>query len=359
MRELEQVVRSRWEEFGHTGKRPERFMYVLSGERHWHSKAVLYCLADDRSAPAVIVKIQKDDLHLSLLENEYLQLKALHTHERLGKLRHSIPRPLFFGQVADRPVLIEAYMPGVPFSKHARRRDPRSFLKLSEWLRAFHLRTLGPAKILTEHEVCVYFRHPVESALQVIDGHRSLQIFLDGYRRRLEALVGANLSFVFSHNDLCLSNVRFDGERISVIDWEFSRQPDLPLLDLINAFLFFAMTWRRLTYIEAFRGVFFGHNGLSALFWQCLENYVKDVELPPGMLHLFLVQYLISRIPLLRSIGNVAGLEDTLQCLGALAEGRVAQKPWRDLEACARALPLQQKEVEAHERQDEDHRPTG
>jgi aminoglycoside phosphotransferase len=335
LRELEQVVRSRWEEFGYTGKRPERFMYVLSGERHSHSKAVLFCLPDDRSAPAVIVKIQKDDLHLPLLENEHLHLRALHAHEGLGELRQSIPRPLFYGQVADHPVLIESYMPGIPFSKHSRRRDPRSFLKLSEWLRAFHMRTLGQARILTEHEVGVYFFRRLESAMQVINGHRSLQLFLGGFGRRLQDLAGAKLSFVFSHNDLCLSNVRFDGERISVIDWEFAGYPDLPLLDLINAFLFFAMTWGRLNYIEAFRGAFFGHNGLSLLFRQCLDSYVRDVGLPPGMLHLLLVQYLVSRIPLLRSIGNMSGLGDTLQCLGALAEDRVAQKSWTDIEMCA------------------------
>ena len=335
LRELEQIVRARWKEFGYTGKRPERLICVLSGDRHLHSKAVLYCLPDERSAPAVIVKIQKDDLHLPLLRNEYLHLKALHAREGLGELRQSIPRPLFFGEVADHPVLIQSYMPGVPFSKHARRRDPGSFLKLSEWLRAFHMLTLRPARILTEREVGVYFLHPLELAMQVISGHGSLQFFLEEYGRRLEALSTANLSFVFSHNDLCLSNVRFDGQRINVIDWEFSREPDLPLLDLINAFLFFAMTWRRLSYVEAFHGAFSGHNGVSVLFRQCLENYVRDVELSPGMLPLLLVQYLISRIPLLKSIGNVAGLEDTLQCLGALAEGGVAQKPWTDLAACA------------------------
>jgi phosphotransferase family enzyme len=335
LRALEQVLLSRWEEFGFTAKRPERFVYVLSGERHWHSKAVLFCLPGNRDARAVIVKVQKDDLHLPLLENEYLRLKALHAHAGLRELRESIPRPLYFGQVAEHPVLIETYMPGVPFSKHARRREPESFLKLSEWLRAFHFGTRGAARTLTEREVGVYFLRPLESAMQVINGHRSVRLFLDGFGRRLEDLSGAKLPFVFSHNDLCLNNVRFDGERISVIDWEFSRHPDLPLLDLMNVFLFFAMTWRRLSYTEAFCGTFSGDNRLSRLFRQCLGRYVRDLGLPPGVLHLLVVQYLISRIPLLRSIGNVANFEETLRCLCAIAKGRVTQEPWTDLLAGA------------------------
>lgn len=332
LRELEWVLASRWEQFGFPGGRPDRFLHTLSAEGHWHSKAVLYCFPRDRMRQAVIVKIQKDDLHLPLLENEHLRLKVLHAHEGLGELRESIPRPLYFGQVAGHPVLIETYMPGVPFSKHARRREPDSFLKLSEWLRAFHFRTLGATRTLTEPEIGVYFLRPLESAMQAINGNRSVHLFLDNFGRRLEDLSGGKLPLVFSHNDLCLNNVRFDGERIRVIDWEFSRHPDLPVSDLINAFLFFAMTWRRLSYTEAFRLTFFGDNRLSLLFRRCPKPYVEDLGLSPGMLHFLLVQYLISRIPLLRSVGNLANLEDTLGCLGALAEGRVAQRPWTDLQ---------------------------
>jgi aminoglycoside phosphotransferase len=321
---------SRWEQFGFAGGRPERFLYTLSAERHWHSKAVLYCFPHDRRKQAVIVKIQKDDLHLGLLENEYLHLKALHNDVGLGELRESIPRPLFFGQVADHPLLIETYMPGVPFSKHAQRREPESFLRVAEWLRAFHTRTVGGARTLTAPDISVYFLRPLEAAMQAINGHRSIRLFLDHFRRRLEALPGTELPLVFSHNDLCLNNVRFDGERIRVIDWEFSRHPDLPLSDLVNAFLFFAMTWRKLSYTEAFRLTFFGDNGLSLLFRRCLSGYAKDLGLSPGMLHLLLVQYLISRIHLLKSVGNVANLADILGCLCTLAEGRVAPKPWTD-----------------------------
>ena len=143
----------------------------------------------------------------------------------------------------------------VPFSKHAQRREPDSFLKLAEWLGAFHTRTVGAARTLTAHDISVYFLRPIESAMQAINGHRSIRLFLDHFGRRLDALVGTELPLVFSHNDLCLNNVRFDGKRIRVIDWEFSRYPDLPLSDLINAFLYFAMTWRKLSYTEAFQAL--------------------------------------------------------------------------------------------------------
>lgn len=331
LRELEEVLASRWGEFGFTGGRPERFLYTLSAERYWHSKAVLYCFPRDRREQAVIVKIQKDDLHHPLLENEYLRLKALHGHENLRELRESIPRPLYFGQVADHPLLIETYMPGIPFSKHARRREPESFLKLSEWLRAFHLRTLGATGTLTEDQIGIHFLRPLESARQAINGHRSMHLFLDHFGRRLEALSGAELPFVFSHNDLCLNNIRFDGERIRVIDWEFSCHPDLPLSDLINAFLFFAMTWKKLSYAEAFQLAFSGGNGLSLLFKQCVGEYLRELQLHPMLLSLLVVQYLISRISLLQSIGNVTSQQDALLCLEAIADGRVDTEASRDL----------------------------
>ena len=329
--ELEQVLLSTREQFGQTGSGLEHFRYVLSAERHWHSKAVLYCLPRDRRGQTLVVKVQKDSLHLPLLENEYECLKALHGHEGLQDLRKSIPRPLFFGQMAGHPVMVETYVPGVPFSKFSRRRDPGWFLRVFEWLKAFHVGTLHATRLLTREDIGVYFLQPLESAMRTINKCGSFGTFLDSFRQKAEELSGAGLPFVFSHNDLSLNNIRFQRDRIGVIDWEFSRDPDLPLSDLMNVFLFFAMTWKRLSYPEAFRLAFTGGNGLSPLLKRCLREYVRDLGLPPAMLSLLVVQYLISRIPLLQSIGSVEGYEDTLWCLDALSDGRVDLDPWNDL----------------------------
>jgi hypothetical protein len=338
LQELERVLLSKWKEFDQTGNGPEHFQYVLSAERHWHSKAVLYCLPQDGRRQAVVVKIQKESLKLPLLENEYVHLKALHGHERLRDLRASIPRPLFFGEMAGHPVLVQTYVPGVPFSKFSRRRDPEWFLRLSEWLRRFHVRTLRAPRFLTGEDIGVYFLHPLESAMRTIKGDGSLGTFLNDFGRKAEELCGASLTFVFNHNDLTLNNIRFHGDRVGVIDWEFSRDPDLPLSDLMNAFLFFAMTWKRVSYPEAFRLAFAGGSELSLLLRRCLRDYFRDLGLSPAMLVPLVVQYLISRILLLKSIGSVEGCEDTLCCLNALADGRVGLAPWDEVGLRDRAL---------------------
>jgi len=331
LQELERILLASWEEFGFTGDRPERFLYLLSAERHWHSKSVFYCLPHERWTQAVVVKIQREDVHLPLLENEYRRLKTLHAHEGLWKLKDSIPRPLYFGRVTDHPVLIETYMPGAPFSKYARRREPESFLKLSKWLRAFHSMTRCGNACLGREEIEAYFLGPLESAIRASHGCRPARGFLISFRKRLEDLRGQPLPFVFGHNDLCLNNIRFHENRINVIDWEFSRHPDLPVLDLINAYLYFVMMLKKLCYREAFRVAFSESNGVSLLLKQCLADYLGALGLPPAMLFPLVVQYLICRIPLLLSIGNVTGFEDTVWCLQAIAEGQVDLEAWKDL----------------------------
>jgi hypothetical protein len=328
---LERVLSSKWEEFGCSGSRPERFLFILSTERHWHSKTVLHCLPDDHTAQPVIVKVQRDDLHLPLLENEYLRLKSLHGHEGVQGFRRSIPRPLFFGRIGGHLALIETFVPGVPFSKHSRRRDPELFLELSNWLSALHARTRLAARSMTEKEMGAHFLDPLESAIRALEGRRSVQLLLDGFRQRMEELSRAGLPFVFSHNDLCMNNIRFQGDRVGVIDWEFSRGPDLPLHDLINAFLFFGMTWRRLSYTEAFRLAFSPDDGLHILLKRCVRRYVRDLGVSPAAIPLLVVQYLLSRIPLLQSIGNMTSCEETIECLQAVAEGRVDLDIWNGL----------------------------
>jgi hypothetical protein len=320
---LERVLLANWEAFGGQGKRPDRFRYVLFAGRHWHSKAVIYCLPEGREGATLVVKVQRENLQRALLESEYRCLLALHEDERLQELRPSIPRPLFLGPIDGHLSLIETYMPGVPFSKHARRRDPELFLRVTRWLGAFHRRTVRKAGGLTEAEIGQHFLRPLESAMPVLEASERLRLFLDGFRQRVLALAGTPIALVVSHNDLCTSNIRFPAERIGVIDWEFSRDPDLPLFDLLNAFLFFVMTWQRLDYPAAFRAAFSGTHEANRLLDRCLRAYVQDLGLSPGMLQLLVVQYLISRIPFLESLGDAANAREAIACLEAIADGQV------------------------------------
>jgi hypothetical protein len=127
---------------------------------------------------------------------------------------------------------------------------------------------------------------------------------------------------------LTLNNIRFQGDRIGVIDWEFSCSPDLPILDLINAYLFFAMTWKGLSYTESFRLAFSGGNELSRLLRQCIRSYVRDLGVPAILFGPLVVQYLASRILLLKRVGNMTNCEEVIRCLRAVAAGEV------DLDAC-------------------------
>ena len=331
LRQLDRLLRSRWEEFGCPGRRPERFLYALSAERHPHSKAVLCCLPQGDGAEALIVKIQKDDLQQPFLRTEYARLKALDGQESLRELRASIPRPLFFGEIAGHPALIETFVPGVPFSKHSRRREPGLFLGVSNWLRAFHSHTLRTSASGPKAEIAGHFLRPLELAKHALRGNRSIQHFLDCIGQKVDALSGTGLPLVFGHNDLTLNNIRFQGNRIGVIDWEFSRSPDLPLLDLINVFLFFAMTWKRLSYTKSFRLAFSEGNDVSGLLRQCIRDYVRDLGLPSALLSPLVVQYLVSRIPLLQRVGNLRNCEEVVWCLHAVAVGDVDLEAW---EAC-------------------------
>ncbi len=326
--ELARLLMSKWKEFGCRGRTPGKFHCVLSGGRHRHSKIVVYCVPDSGEAQPLVVKIQRDDLDLPLLENEYLQLKTLHRFAGLAEMTNSIPNPLFFGELLGRPTLIETYLPGVPFARHSQRRNPRSLLRSFAWLKAFHVRTIRDAGFLAGERIDRYFLYPVESALRDINELQPLAPFLSRFMREVGGLAGLGVPLVFNHNDLCLNNIRFDGEAIRVIDWEFSQYPGLPLFDVINLFLFFTMTWKKLGYREAFILAFAENNDVSSLLKGLVRDYLRDLNFHRSLVGLLIIQYLISRVLLLRSIGSVAGFEDSLWCLAAVARGHVDLDRW-------------------------------
>lgn len=331
IRELERVLLSNWEEFGCPGSRPRQLAYILSGERHRHSKVIVYCLPEERNAPPLVAKIQRADMAIPQLDNEYVQLKALHALPGLEEMRGSIPKPLFFGELAGHHVMIETYLPGVPFSKHLRRKGPRCLHWSFEWLTAFHARTVKETRRLTAGEIEIHFLAPLESAIGGMDALRPFRPFLMAYRRRIEALADITIPVVFCHHDLCLNNIRFHKDAVGVIDWEFARYPDLPFLDVINLFLFSAMTWKGLRYPKAFALAFAENGGLSTLLKRMVREYCETLRLDPGLVGPLVVQYLISRISLLGSIGSTAGVEDSIRCLAAVATGQVDLQRWTDL----------------------------
>ena len=90
------------------------------------------------------------------------------------------------------------------------------------------------------------------------------------------------------------------------------------------------MTWKRLSYLEAFRLVFSGENEVGQLLRRCVGEYSMDLGLSPAMLPVLVVRYLISRILLLQSIGNPGSCDDAVSCLQGIADGHLDVGSWRE-----------------------------
>lgn len=206
------------------------------------------------AAPVAVVKLARTYSGTLSLRRHTAALAALHADERLGAWRSLLPSIVAGGVVGEQSYLVEGLLPGVGARAFAAQSsegralvEDAAVVAISE----LHRRTAAPVTVrgpMLERLI----GEPV-LALRRVDAELARQSLLQVRLQRLEseltdALAGRTIAAAWIHGDFTLGNIlmRKDGSAVvGIIDWEFARPDDLPLVDVLQLLLTGRMIERR------------------------------------------------------------------------------------------------------------------
>ncbi len=211
-------------------------------------KELYWVFAKGDRQPCALIKRPRHPEDGIRIEREASRLAALGRPPLAG--RPGIPATHLALTLDSEPLLVLPFFPGQPmshllahpFQRFSERRWMRLLDRAAQWL--LDLQKAG--------------------RLRLRDGQPSMDEnkMLAGQPALREALYSGELEATVQHGDFNPANILVDGETLTVVDWEWSEWPGLPLVDLINLALrssLWRTTWGhsrgRLPCLEDFHNV--------------------------------------------------------------------------------------------------------
>jgi hypothetical protein len=175
------------------------------------------------------------DFHVA---READNLRRFHEAMQGGPAMQMLPRVLFDGPIEGVRVLMEEGIPGVSLQEVlASGKEVRDALMTC----AFGLAEMHKAtttKRITVDEACLkeWLFDPWDELLHRFPDYARQQgeAVTAWLREAAEAVTGMEIPLTGQHGDFSSFNIRIDGERIAVIDWEDARFDFPPFLDMNN-----------------------------------------------------------------------------------------------------------------------------
>jgi aminoglycoside phosphotransferase (APT) family kinase protein len=286
-----------------------RPLVLARGEGAW-SRVVLLCFRPLDRHPHQVVKIPRTPAHNEATEREQRVLEAVR-----GMLPReavaSVPQPRGRYDLWGLSVAAESYLPGRPLSATVGTSDEgqrRALTGAVRWLAEFHAHTTVERVPVDDVRAAEILVAPVRGAVRLLTDDRRAA---DAVERRLADLPGATVPMVWAHGDLTPRNMRWDGRRHTVVDWEAARHGPA-LCDLLYLLLHWA--WPDETSFgadpeRAFRRVFLTPSGFpaaqsrAAVGTYCTALGLQQ-RLVPVLLLTMLAQQALDRADRIRDVGR-------------------------------------------------------
>jgi hypothetical protein len=201
---------------------------VATSWRQTEGSALVFSFAGKNRVPVVVAKQAAPSKRATALHESNMLTEVASTAERAGV---GVPRLIEFLDAPRQTYLLETGVSGRPISQLLPNR-PRELStvihKLSTWLEAWHRASVQIAP-LTRAECEELILEPARS---LAEGLHFGPEYLGWLHEVSSQLIGRDVPWVNTHNDLTMANVLQDnGGRISVVDWEAARVRGLPLAD--------------------------------------------------------------------------------------------------------------------------------
>jgi hypothetical protein len=328
---LAQHVRREWPRLVPDRAPPARLRLARLRTRPGPRSTVsLLVFADDRAAPDLVLKVNRDPNYPDSVEREFAMFSAIHA--RVRGCGAAIPQPVFLERVGRHVVFGQTALPGRPFpvrafqcSERVRRRRVMPLVdRALEWLTAFHAETSTGGWALDADFIHAHGRAVFDAVVARYPEAVAWREELRGIERQLAKFDGALLPRGAVHGDFTHANLLFDERRVAVVDWEDCEPDGLPLTDV-----FFLVCQLALSYHgeaasgpASFRRFLGGDGPVQKRLVEGLRGYAARLGFDPRLIGLLLPSFLggllVKEYPVHRA-RTTYGFA-TLECLRAAVD---------------------------------------
>jgi hypothetical protein len=275
--------------------------FLTRGSNGKHAKASFLLFADDDREPFCVVKVPIFDEGSEFLQNE---------HDILHRLRAlnapaggpAAPRCWLISGLERRPVLIQEAFTAVPLRKLIRRENRVDLLRLGvESISNLHQATRVD-HLFSKEDYVKFVAEPVQNALKD-EKYRPVKASLDQMALRLEGLIEEKIPLVLCHHDFRVSNIRIEGEKLQLFDWEFAQWPGLPIVDVLNFIVDYHAERNLIDFGAAFTEISKNNlRGFTGEIGSLLEQYCVRMGLNKALIPLWMDLFLVQKLLLAQRI---------------------------------------------------------
>jgi thiamine kinase-like enzyme len=201
---------------------------VATSWRESGGSSIVFAFGPGDGSPALIAKRPSEQKFATILHEATMLNEVARTAEAAGV---TVPRLVQLLEERMQPCLLETGVPGRPASEILKRRPQalRPLLdRMAAWLQSWHCSTVHRAP-LTGADCEETVLAPARSIVEHIAGGEDYYLWL---QNATAELIGVDVPWVSSHNDLSMVNVLLRGNGdLSVVDWETASARGLPLAD--------------------------------------------------------------------------------------------------------------------------------
>jgi hypothetical protein len=201
---------------------------VATSWRQTEASALVFGFAGTNRVPAIVAKQAPPSKHSTAFHESDMLTKVASTAQQAGV---GVPRLIEFLDGPRQTYLLESGVAGRPISQLLPNRpgDLAGVVhKLSSWLETWHRDSVRRAPLTSaDREEMI-----LGPARSLVEGLHFGPEYLNWLHDVSSRLIGTEVPWVNTHNDLTMANVLQDPDgRISVVDWEAARPRGLPLAD--------------------------------------------------------------------------------------------------------------------------------
>ncbi|HID63396.1 MAG TPA: aminoglycoside phosphotransferase family protein [Anaerolineae bacterium] len=298
MQQLVNLVDQQWDVWAPRTPRPRETSFLLQSR----NRVIVFVFARGARLPTFVAKIGRNHPDAPRLRQEYDNL--LYLRDRLGDLASTLPRPLYLGEVAGHPVMVETFLTGkvmLPTGPLCWRRNySRDLQAMLVWLKAFQTRTTVGYLRWDEAVLDAKARRRIDKAGRKAGVSR---ITVDYLNNLANGLRDRQLPLVSAHGDLHHSNILLaDGRVCGVTDWEFSSRASYPFFDWFQFLFEYNLELskkrrrglsREKLVVKAISGIFSPTSSLANLARPRTEGLFATYGLSDQLAPLFFTLYLL------------------------------------------------------------------
>jgi aminoglycoside phosphotransferase (APT) family kinase protein len=266
---------------------------------HNRGKNVLFFLLED-GEPAYFAKLARCAENSGFIEKEYSNLMNLHTlGEANPVLGKAVPRVILFSHADGRALLITDWLWGR--KKFGSDFSPSLYARVLSWLLELQKHTVRPSFLDKEYLLKYVNRYAYQMPDRPLG--KDTGALFDELIREI-AWLGQGISkSCYAHNDLSISNILFNGDKLFVIDWVAADEEGLPFVDAFELVLY--LVNRRLgSYPRSLKELFTGRIREQSMLKMAAKKYSVDFGLNGDALRWLMRLAIFSKIHRFRSCGR-------------------------------------------------------